>query len=109
MWIFLNDAFLSIVDDREKDGHLVVRARRPGDIEKTFPGVKTKTLRGRDYQFRAHVPREMVAEVISKNVMNIDYSNFKNSISTENDDLHTACGQVWHIMARLQPKPPYRM
>lgn len=41
MWICLNDAFLSIVAHRDKPGVLLVRARRPGDIERTFPGVTT--------------------------------------------------------------------
>lgn len=107
MWVCLNDAFLSIVDDGEVDGSLVVRARRKGDIESVFPGAKGKTLRGRDYQFRAHIKREVVAEAIAKNIMDIDYNNFKNSVA--DNDLHHAYHGFWDIHARLQPKRPYTM
>jgi len=106
-WICLNDAFFSIVNDGQHAGCLVVRARRKGDIEKVFPGVKVRTLRGRDYQFRAHVKREVVADAIRIAIMDIDYSNFKGSV--DDPELHSAYQSFWHIHARLQPVPPYRM
>jgi hypothetical protein len=36
MSIWLNDAFPSIVADRNAPDRLLVRARRPGDIERAF-------------------------------------------------------------------------
>ena len=36
MWIQFNNAFLSIVENREKKKELLVRARVKGDIEKVF-------------------------------------------------------------------------
>ena len=50
MWLCLNDAFLSIVKkDCPKDS-LLVRARRPGDIEKVFgPDVKVKRSTNSEY------------------------------------------------------------
>ena len=45
MWICFSDSFLSIVEPAEKDGTLLVRARRDGDIERVFAGAKVeKTL-----------------------------------------------------------------
>ncbi len=106
MWICMNNAFFSIVDDGKVEGCLVVRARRQGDIEKVF-GVEAETLRRRDYQFRAHVAREKVAEVIAESVKAIDYDNFKNSVA--DDDLHEAYAKFWHIHASIQPQAPYTM
>jgi len=107
MWLCGSDYFLSIVDDKEVDGCLVVRARRKGDIQKLFPDAKVKTLRGRDYQFRAHVKRELIADAVAAQVMSISYGNFKDSVA--NDELHHAYSKFWHIHADLQPKKPYRM
>jgi hypothetical protein len=39
-WIFLSSAYVSIVQDKRNPKHLLVRARRAGDIERTFPMVR---------------------------------------------------------------------
>lgn len=106
MWIFLNDAFFSIVEPgtdlppKDRKGNLVVRARMRGDIEKVFRGSKVKETPARDYRFRAIVPRARVAEVIAWRIKNIDYGNFKNSV--KNDKRHKAYGRVWGVMLSLQ-------
>lgn len=105
MWLCLNDAFISIVDKAAKQDHLVVRARRSGDIGRAFPGVKETRTPGNDYLFRAEVPRRQVADAIAARVMNIDYHNFKDS--THDDRLHSAYMAVWSAMGRLQPGGPY--
>lgn len=109
MWICLNRAFLSIVEpERGTNGAsptLLVRARRPGDIEAVFPDVKVEKRPERDYLFRAMVPREAVAEAIAAEVLGIDYNNFKGSV--RNNKLHDAYAGFWNIHARLQPTPPY--
>ena len=105
MWICLSDAFLSIVEPPKKDGTLLVRARRQGDIERVFAGAKVEKTPGRDYLFRAFMPREQVSQVIGQHVAGINYGNFKNSV--KNNKLHDAFAGFWSIMARLQPIPPY--
>ena len=109
MWICLNRAFLSIVEpERGTNGTsptLLVRARRPGDIESVFPGAKVEKRPERDYLFRALVPREAVAEAMANEVRGISYGNFKDSV--RNNKLHDAYAAVWSIMARLQPTAPY--
>jgi len=40
MWIYMNNAFLSIVQDDDVPGMLLVRARRSGDIESVFPDAE---------------------------------------------------------------------
>lgn len=110
MWICLNNAYLSIVEPTcTGEGmapQLLVRARRPGDIERVFgSAVSVETKDGRDYMFRARVDRKQVADAISAQVLGIDYGNFKNSVKDE--DLHDAYAGFWHLMARVQPQRPY--
>lgn len=106
MWLCLSDSFLSIVGSDQDDAVLMVRARRPGDIEAVFGDTyPVTTIAGRDYMHRAFIPREVCGEVIGKALAAISYTNFKGSVS--NDRLHDAYMDVWHVMARLQPCKPY--
>lgn len=105
MWLMLNDAFLSIVDKSTKPGRLLVRARRPGDIERVFPGVNVRESFGTDYRYRADVPRQRVATEVAGRLMAVDYSNFKSS--TKDRPLHDAYMRVWNVMERLQPGGAY--
>lgn len=102
MWICFNDAFLSIVAKDCPPDHLLVRARRKGDIERVFPGAKVKESGATDYRYRAVVPRAAVAKVAAERIMSIDYGNFKNSV--EDDDLHAAYSRIWGVMYGVQVK-----
>lgn len=116
MWIFLNDAFLSIVaptpdSDAEKDDMLVVRARLTGDIQRVFPKVRVmedKELK-RDYRYRALVPRAQVIDALTRRVQDIKYTNFKDSTGPHNDPRHMVYMGVWRVMWNEQeytrPKP----
>lgn len=105
MWICLNDAYFSIVNDPKNPDNLLVRARRPGDIERIFPDHQAATLPRRDYQFRASISRKEVASSIAVCLLTIDYGNFKGSV--KDHKLHDAYASVWNVMARLQPQRPY--
>lgn len=105
MWLFTSKAFLSVVQHKTDPSVLIVRSRRPGHIQDLFPGVKTVTLDYRDYQYRAELPREVVAERMAQYVREMAYTNFKDSV-TENV-YHNACFKVWDAMANIQPKAPY--
>ncbi|CAB4180215.1 hypothetical protein UFOVP1040_36 [uncultured Caudovirales phage] len=117
MWIFLQNAMLSIVDtkahaaskagrygDRHKANSptLMVRARLKGDIERVFPGAKVCVTPSADYRYRATVKRERVAEAIQTEVMNIDYGNFKSGVP--NGLRHNAYMGVWGVMEGAQRK-----
>lgn len=106
MWIMLNNAFFSVVQNNDHSNCLLVRARRQGDIERVFgSNRKVERTPGRDYLYRALINRDVVADIIRAHVEDIDYSNFKNSVS--DNQLHNAYSQVWHTMSRLQEIPPY--
>jgi hypothetical protein len=105
MWIMLSDCFLSIVSKDCQPDELVVRARRPGDIEQVFPGVKVRRDTKADYLYRAVIPRMDIALRIAERIDDINYPNFKDSVT--DDALHRAYMQVWFAMVELQPLPPY--
>lgn len=105
MWLMLNDAYLSIVSKDCKRDELLVRARRPGDIEKIFPNAKVTELHHADYQFRAVVKRSEIKQAMSGEIDRITYGNFKDSVSDQT--LHNAYLRVWSHMSLLQPVPPY--
>jgi hypothetical protein len=107
MWIFLNNAMLSIVEPKH-DGKagtaalLMVRARVKWDIERVFPDARVLEDAGTDYRFRALVPREAVVKKIADQIRKIDYGNFKNSIT--DDCRHDAYLRVWSVMADEQER-----
>lgn len=106
MWIFLNDAFVSIVEPKPCKGsadpatHLIVRARVPGDLERAFPGCKVVSNAGTDYRFRTILAREVVAKAIAARIAGIDYTNFKDS--TKAKWRHDAYMRVWGAMYTVQ-------
>ncbi|EDY2030009.1 hypothetical protein GTB64_004451 [Salmonella enterica] len=107
MWFFGSEAFLSVVQHHTNPAILVVRARRPGHIEKMFPDVEVLTHDGRDYQFRAELPREVVAARMQQYVMEMTATNFKNSVKDK--VYHDACFGVWSCMEKIQPLPAYSL
>ena len=102
MWIFTKDAFISIVDKGAKPGDLMVRGRADGDIQRVFPNAKVVKGAGTDYLFRASIPRQEVADVIARQIMDINYPNFKGA--TTEDDRHDAYFGAWRSMMAFQTK-----
>ena len=109
MWICLNDAFLSIVKKDCARDELLVRARRPGDIEKVFPEAKGRVVTNTrsDYAYRAVIKAHVVKTALDGEVNRINYSNFKDSVSKDDEALHDAYMAVWMAMSKLQPTAPY--
>lgn len=105
MWIMLNDCFFSIVNKDCARDELMVRARRPGDIEKLFPEAKVTEYTASDYHYRAAVKRDAIGAALVGELGRVTYSNFKNSV--DDRPLHDAYLKVWSAMATVQPKRPY--
>lgn len=102
MWLFMNDAFLSIVDKGGDGNSLLVRARRAGDIESVFPEASLQVGGGTDYRYRARIDRERVATAIADSIRKIDYRNFKSTVTDTNR--HDAYMDVWSAMYAFQDK-----
>jgi hypothetical protein len=104
MWIVTKGAFLSIVSKDCGPDELLVRARRPGDIEKVFPQVKVVEGAGTDYRCRAVIKRQTVAEAIANEVEAVDYGNFKTAVYRAGEyQLETVLHRVWDCFLRLAP------
>ena len=105
MWIFTDTSFVSIVRPKKGKGRkesLVVRGRVKGDIEALFPKAKVRVTPARDYLYRAVVSRKVVAEVLAKKVMDIDYDNYRDAITAKAKDRHDAYVSVWWELMNLQ-------
>lgn len=100
MWIFMSDAFLSIVADKKEDSHLLVRARHENDITAVFPKAVVTSDEGTDYKFRASISRPEVETVRLEHIQGIDYSNFKATISDE--VRHKSYMNVWRNMRNFE-------
>lgn len=101
MWVMLNDAWLSIVADRDNEEFLLVRSRIRGAVAQTF-GVEEFEDIEADYQFRAFIQRDQVAGAISREVLGVNYPNFKNSV--KDPQLHKAYSEVWSVGWHVQLK-----
>jgi hypothetical protein len=117
MWIYLKDAFLSIIDpDGSYDGSsgpvsdkLLVRSRFKGDIERVFPRAKVTVTPDRDYRYRALVSRETVAQAMYRAVMQNGAKNFKGSTKEKwRHDVYMNCWFAMEREQRRQHAPPKR-
>jgi glycerol-3-phosphate dehydrogenase len=101
MWIFTPDSFISVVDKGDPTGQtLLVRARKAGDIERLFPEAKVQVGGGTDYNYRARIDREAVAQKVADQIRGINFPNFKNQVREH--DRHDAYLGVWHSMYGFQ-------
>lgn len=102
MWVFLNNSFLSIVENRNNKEELLVRSRVRGDIDKIFPNSNIFEIENSDYKYRTYIKKIEVSEKIREIVTNINYDNFKNSIPKSEDLRHSSYLNVWNEMRKLQ-------
>ena len=102
MWIVLNKSFLSIVKNRNNENQLLVRARVNGDIEKVFPDADIFQDKDADYKYRSYIDREVVANAIGKELLNINYDNFKSSVSKDDGIRGNAYMKVWMALNQMQ-------
>ncbi len=105
MWLFLNDAFLSIVAHRDHPERLLVRSRIEGDIERAFSeeeraacGEVFQILEA-DYRYRMEAPRYVVAALLARQARTMTYTNFKDSIPGDHKKRKLAYMRVWSVMA----------
>jgi hypothetical protein len=100
MWLFLQDAYLSIVADRDRPDRLLVRARFSGDLERVFGKVPVEVSPSADYRFRARIPRQVVADRLAAAALNTTATNFKASVKdTWRHDLYLS---VWSTLRAAQ-------
>ena len=55
MWVYLNNSFLSIVENMDDSRLPHVRARKKDDIEAVFPDADVLATPAGDYKYRADI------------------------------------------------------
>lgn len=103
MWIMLNNAFISVVQDRDDPTLLLARARVKGDLERVFgPIVKPDVKRtvDADYRYRLTIERWELRDALTQAATGIDYPNFKDSVKEK--DRAGAYLRCWTALLDLQ-------
>ena len=108
MWIMTRGGFVSVVqlhaeNDRDTgnsvpEDHLMVRSRKKNHLEGLFPGHEIVHTPHRDYAYRTFVSKYDVGDWLTEQVLDIDYDNFKNSVSEK--DYKKGLGDCWYGMYR---------
>ncbi|MFW6344777.1 MAG: hypothetical protein ACOC0M_00375 [Halomonas sp.] len=104
MWVFVKDAFFSVVQDRGDADRLMVRARFPGDLERHFPEAKVLEHGPgeADYRFRAFLPREQVEAWLQGQIQAVNYPDFKSQVPVDHGLRYRAYMGVWETMNEAQ-------
>ena len=84
MWVFLNNSFLSIVENRNNKEELLVRSRIKGDIEKVFSDSDVFEIENSDYKYRSYIRKTDV------------------SIPSDQSERHNSYLNVWTELRKLQ-------
>ena len=95
MWIILNKSFLSIVKNRNDENELLVRARVKGDIQRVFKNAKVFEDPKADYLYRSYINRDIVAETIQKELININYDNYVKNFETDTKSILNYINLEW--------------
>jgi hypothetical protein len=98
MWVFTQGGLLSAVQHEHDPDILVVRARREEHLQHHFPLHKVFHTPTSDYHYRVMTTKEQFATVLAAAAMQIDYTNFKDSVS---DELYPIYSNVWAAGLRL--------
>lgn len=107
MWLMTNFGFFSIVK-KGGESYLTIRARAKQDLlnlkERYLPDVGAIEVSDyTDYRYRVRVPQETFAEAMKSIALDIDYSNFKNSVAAKQGKARSCVyGEVWQTLLALQ-------
>lgn len=114
MWLITNFGFFSIVskpDDAEGQT-VTIRARVKDDLvalrQKYIPNLgPILEHAGSDYRYRAKASRPDLAIALLHIALDIDYSNFKNSVAEHQGMARSNLyHQVWNVLYQLQENEP---
>ncbi len=76
MYVFTDNAFLSIVSHSHDERLLEVRGKCSGDIERTFPEAEVARSEDEEYPYSASIARDRVADRIALRVKHVGYRKF---------------------------------
>ena len=105
MWLFTTRGFFSMVEHKDNENLLLVRARVRDDLEnlrELMPelGLVQETPDA-DYAYRATITRTAFARGMSELVKELDYTNFKSAVMEEQGLVREqAYEDVWRVNRR---------
>lgn len=105
MWVFTESGFVSAISHHSEAGKLVVRARDYKSLENlaNSVGLDIEPTPERDYPYRVVLDDAVFAKWLSKQVMKINYANYKNHAEmTRGHDFATALHRVWKAMQQVE-------
>jgi hypothetical protein len=118
MWVMTQEGFYSVVafdsskvstETKNAEDHLLVRARVRKDLEaliKYVPCLEIRRDESADYMFRTVMTREQWMACLAGATVEIDYTNFKNRVSSSQGDNRSGVyHRVWSTLLALQPGP----
>jgi hypothetical protein len=100
MWFCLNNGFFSAVENRNNKNEMMVRARRREHLEDNFPDYEIIVGGFTDYNYRILIDKLKFADIMKNKILDIDYSNFKDSV--EDYDLHKLYAKFWSLHYKFQ-------
>jgi hypothetical protein len=104
MWLAFNNAFVSVVQDKENNPngkYLLVRARKRKHLQRMLgKSAKIVETPNRDYRWRARVKRDTLSWIMDWHCQNLTYTNFKDSVKEH--DLHDMYANWWSDHYRMQ-------
>ena len=106
MWLFTKVGFFSVVQHRDHDDTLLVRARDADDLKAlkkrympTLGAIQQKDAA--DYPYRAAIGRNDFAAGMEHIALDIDYMNFKRLIARNDPMRARAYTAVWAVMLSI--------
>jgi hypothetical protein len=108
MWIFTPTGFYSVVEDRNDDYKVFIRARRSEDIKALEQYVDAEFLGEMlvmpkaDYPFRVHVDKETAGDIAYNAAMSVSYENFKSEVAKHDKNRAGIYHDVWDVMLKLE-------
>jgi hypothetical protein len=64
-------------------------------LENQFPDEEIVEMKGSDYKYRIFTTKQKLADLMVERIMDIDYTNFKNSV--RDDRLHEMYADIWSV------------
>lgn len=115
MWVFLKDAFLTVVENQSKDAPpntVIVRARVKSDME-TFikryvPPSLGKTLeivfhQNYDYPYRVIMTKMDYGQALAQAAQDIDYRKYKDSAREHlGDSRFSLYSRIWSLLIGME-------
>jgi len=95
MWLYFDDAFVSVVTHREDANVVLVRSRWKAHINKLFPKAVVKYLPKADYPYRAEILKKDFSAMLARKTEEMLYTNFKYALKEKSPDLYEAALLVY--------------